>query len=217
MVTHRQPSIALPRAHSAALDHFDWLVRDVEPEQWRSATPCREWNVRQLVNHVTVQQRWLSLLLSGVSAGSVGDRLDGDLLGDDPALAFKHAAVEAESAVHDEAALDGTVRLWSGPAPARDLVSQLTMDLVVHCWDLARATGADERLPESLVAFALRELSGYADRLAPSGLFDPPAPVPNDADSQTLLLAMTGRRADAPPGAAGETGAAGVAGTGRSR
>lgn len=56
-----------------------------------------------------------------------------------------------------------------------------------------RAIGADERLPATLVAFALREISGYADRLASSGLFDLPLTVAENSDSQTRLLALTGR------------------------
>jgi hypothetical protein len=75
------------------------------------------------------------------------------------------------------------------------------MDTVVHAWDLARAIGADTRLPDPLVSFALRELSGYADRLAASGLFDPPLPVPAHADSLTRLLALTGRDPGAVSGA----------------
>lgn len=194
MVTHRKISPHLPRVYGAALDQFAPLVRSVEPEQWGRPTPCRRWTVRDLVNHVTVQQRWLALLISGVSAASVGESLDGDQLGNDPALAFKKAAVEVEDALRRPGALDGTVNLWGGPAPARHLVSQMAMDLVVHSWDLARATAADERMPAMLVSFALREVSAYADRLADSGLFDPPLPVPDDADSQARLLGLTGRR-----------------------
>lgn len=198
MVTQRQTFSAPPRVHSLALDRFAQLVGAVEPEQWGLPTPCRRWTVRDLVNHVTVQQRWLALLLSGSSAAAVGDRLDGDQLGDDPVLAFKRAAAEAEQAVSAAGTCSGAVELWTGPAPARHLVSQLVMDLVVHGWDLAHAIGADERLPAPLVAFALRELSAYTERLAVSGLFDPPLAVPDGADSQTRLLALTGRHCGPP-------------------
>ncbi|MEY9878411.1 uncharacterized protein (TIGR03086 family) [Streptacidiphilus sp. MAP12-33] len=193
MVTQRQKPLSLSCAYDAALDHFGRLVRGVEPDRWGEPTPCRLWTVRDLVNHVTVEHLWLPVLLAGTPATGVGDSLDGDHLGTDPVLAFKRAAAGAQDAVHELHALDGTVRLWSGPAPARHLVSQLTMDTVVHSWDLARATGADERLPAPLIAFALQELFGYADRLAGSGLFDPPLPVPEGADPQTRLLALTGR------------------------
>jgi uncharacterized protein (TIGR03086 family) len=194
MVTYRQDDArALPQHYGAALDHFGRLVRQVEPEQWSLPTPCRAWSVRDLVNHVTVQQLWVPPLLAGASAVSLADLLTGDRLGEDPALAWKRAAAEAEEAVHGKGALDGTVTLSQGPALAAHLCSQLAMDTVVHAWDLARATGADERLPDILVSFALREVSGYAHRLSASGLFHAPQPVAPDADSQTRLLALTGR------------------------
>ncbi|WP_243640312.1 TIGR03086 family metal-binding protein [Streptacidiphilus pinicola] len=188
----------MPRVHCAALNLFGLLVREVEPDQWGLPTPCRLWNVGDLVNHVAVQEQWLALLLSGAPAAAVGDRLDGDQLGDDPVLSFKRAATEAKEAIQATETLDSTVTLWSGPAPARDLVSQLTMDLVVHSWDLARAIGTDEGLPALLVAFALWEVSDYADRLTGSGLFDPPLPVPEGPGWQTRLLALTGRQAGTP-------------------
>ncbi|WP_037607049.1 TIGR03086 family metal-binding protein [Streptacidiphilus rugosus] len=194
MVTYRQDDTqTLPQHYGAALDHFGRLVRQVEPEQWGLPTPCRAWSVRDLVNHATVQQLWVPPLLAGANAVSLADLLTGDQLGDDPALAWKRAAAEAEEAVHGKRALDGTVTLWHGPALAAHLCSQLAMDTVVHAWDLARAIGADDRLPHLLVAFALREVSGYADRLSASGLFDAPVRLAPDADSQTRLLALTGR------------------------
>ncbi|SEK47433.1 TIGR03086 family metal-binding protein [Streptacidiphilus jiangxiensis] len=204
MVTHRQKSLPLTCAYDSAMDHFGRLVRGVTPDQWGEPTPCRLWTVRNLVNHVTVEHLWLPALLAGTPATAVGDSLDGDRLGSDPVLAFKRAATEAQDSVHELHALDGTVRLWSGRARARHLVSQLTMDTVVHSWDLARAVGADERLPAPLISFALQELSEYADRLASSGLFDAPLPLTEDSEPQTRLLALTGRRgspyADPPRG-----------------
>ncbi|MBF9072016.1 TIGR03086 family protein [Streptacidiphilus sp. NEAU-YB345] len=183
----------LAQQYGAALDQFGRLVRLVEPQQWGLPTPCRQWTVRDLVNHVTVEQRWVPPLLAGTPATAVGDRLEGDLLGSDPVLAWKQAAAEAEEAVHADGALERTVRLWEGPALAAHLCSQLAMDTVVHSWDLARAIGADERLPGGLVAFALREVSAYPDRLAGSGLFDSPRAVLPGSDAQTRLLALTGR------------------------
>ncbi|SEM03807.1 TIGR03086 family metal-binding protein [Streptacidiphilus jiangxiensis] len=194
MVTYRRDDAhALPQNYTAALDLFGRLVRQVDPGQWGLPTPCRRWTVRDLVHHVTVQHLWVPPLLAGVPAAVVDDRVDGDRHAEDPVLAWKRASAEAEEAVHTKGALDRPVTLWTGPAPATHLCSQLAMDTVVHAWDLARAIGADTRLPDPLVSFALRELSGYADRLAASGLFDRPRPVPAHADSQTRLLALTGR------------------------
>jgi uncharacterized protein (TIGR03086 family) len=198
MVTLRQNTAPLPRHYSAALEHFGRLVHLVGADQWRLPTPCRLWTVRDLVDHVVQQQLWLPPLLAGTPAAEVSDRLDGDLLGGDPPRAWDEAAAAAEDAVRAGRALDHTVRLWEGPVRAGHLCSQLVMDTVVHSWDLAHAIGGDEHLPDPMVAFALRELSGYADRLPNTGLFDRPLPVPPNGGSQTRLLALTGRRADAP-------------------
>ena len=70
----------------------------------------------------------------------------------------------------------------------------MTADAVVHTWDLSRAIGADERLPESLVAAALREVEPYAGALEGSGLFAAPVQPPAGADAQTRLLCLLGRR-----------------------
>jgi uncharacterized protein (TIGR03086 family) len=185
----------LPGVYDAALELFGRQVRRIRSRQWRLPTPCTLWTVRELVNHVTVEELWVPVLLSGTPVGAMGRLLEGDQLGDDPVLAWKRAAAEAEAAVHEEGALHGTVALWDGPAPAAYLCSQLAMDAIVHSWDLARAVGSDEHLPPPLVAFAEREVTGYAERLAWTGLFAPPVPVAPDADAQTQLLALTGRRA----------------------
>ena len=197
MVTKRQDDAdTLPQHYGAALDHFGHLLRQVEPHQWGHRTPCRHWSVRALANHVIVQQLWVPPLLAGTPAVALADREGTDVLGAAPVLAWKRAATLAEEAVHTGGALDRTVVLSAGPASAAHLCSQIAMDTVVHAWDLARALGAEERLPDPLVEFALRELSGYADRLAATGLFDPPLSVPQGADPQTRLLALTGRSAE---------------------
>ncbi|SEL27500.1 TIGR03086 family metal-binding protein [Streptacidiphilus jiangxiensis] len=196
MVTDRQDDAdTLPQHYSAALDHFGHLVRQIEPYQWGHRTPCRQWSVRALVNHVIVQQLWVPPLLAGTPAVALADREGTDALGPAPVLAWKRAATLAEEAVHTTGALDRTVVLWAGSASAAHLCSQIAMDTVVHAWDLACGLGAEERLPDPLVDFALRELSGYADRLPATGLFDPPLSAPHGADPQTRLLALTGRSA----------------------
>lgn len=64
----------------------------------------------------------------------------------------------------------------------------------MHTWDLSRGIGADDRLPDGLVEFALKEVMPYADGLAASGLFAAPLDVPAGANAQTRLLALVGRK-----------------------
>ena len=67
-----------------AVDGFGAHVRAVGAGQWHDPTPDTEWDVRMLVNHVTVEQLWVPPLVGGKSVADVGSALDGDQLGDDP-------------------------------------------------------------------------------------------------------------------------------------
>ncbi|GGU23736.1 TIGR03086 family metal-binding protein [Streptomyces lavendofoliae] len=189
------PSTLLAR-HGEALDLFGARVHAVRADQWDAPTPCTEWTVRDLVNHLTAEQLWVPpLVQERRTVEQVGDAYEGDVLGDDPVGAWDLAAARSRDAFLEKGALDRTAHLSSGPTPVPAYCSQMIADLVVHAWDLSRAIGADERLPRDLVDFAVREVSPYADSLADSGLFAPPVDPPRGADEQTRLLAMVGREA----------------------
>ncbi|HEX7097018.1 MAG TPA: TIGR03086 family metal-binding protein [Acidimicrobiales bacterium] len=181
--------------HGRALASFGRLVHAVRPEQWGAPTPCRDWDVRALVNHLVVEQLWVPEMLAGRTVAEVGDRFDGDQLGDDPVAAWDRAVEGVLAAVAEPGALTRTVHLSYGDVPAEHYCAEMTWDATVHSWDLARAIGADDRLDPSLVEFALSVVEAQAAQLAASGLFDPPIDVPADADQQTRLLALVGRRA----------------------
>ncbi|MGW7099401.1 TIGR03086 family metal-binding protein [Streptomyces sp. NPDC054838] len=186
----------LLRQHAQALRLFGARVRAITAEQWGAPTPCAEWTVRDLVNHVTGEQLWVPpLLTEGRTVGEVGDELSGDLLGEHPVVAWERAAVAAHSAFAAPGALGRTVKLSYGAVLGSAYCSEVTADCVVHAWDLSRAIGADERMPEGLVEFSLKEVLPYADALAPSGMYAEPLEVPPGADAQTRLLGLLGRRA----------------------
>lgn len=161
-------------AHAAALDLFGRRVHDILDDQWDHPTPCTDWNVRDLVAHLVSEQLWAPPLLAGETMESVGDALDGDLLGEDPVGAWEAAARGAREAFAAPGALDRTVELSYGPSDADHYCGQMTTDLIIHAWDLARGIGATEHLPAELVAFADRETAPYADDLSGSGVFAPP-------------------------------------------
>lgn len=175
-------------------DRFDDLVRQVG-ERWHAPTPCTDWDVRALVNHLTVEQLWVPPLLDGATTAEVGDRFEGDQLGDDPVAAWDAAIAAARQAWREPGALDRTVHLSYGETPAVRYLGEMAGDLAVHGWDLARALGVVDRIDGETVEFLLEEWGGQLDRLAASGLFAPPVPVPESADPQTRLLAALGRAA----------------------
>lgn len=174
---------------------FDRRVRAVRADQWRDPTPCTEWDVRALVDHLVVEQLWAPLLLDGATIADVGDRFDGDQLGDDPVAAWESAAAAAREAFAAPGALRRSVELSYGHRPADGYCQEMTMDLTVHAWDLARGIGADERLDEELVREVLGFIEPQVEELTGTGLFAPPVAVGEDTDAQTRLLALLGRRA----------------------
>ncbi|MEU8877957.1 TIGR03086 family metal-binding protein [Streptomyces javensis] len=180
--------------HSEALDLFTERVHAIRPDQWDDPTPCTEWTVRDLVNHLAVEQMWVPpLVREGASVGDQSDALEGDLLGDDPVATWDVVATAARDAFREPGALDRMVDLSYGESPATHYCAQMTADAAVHAWDLARAIGADERIPKPLVDFSVREVAPYAVDLEESGLFAAPVEPPAGADAQTRLLALLGR------------------------
>lgn len=185
--------IRLTEAHEL----FGSRVHAVRDDQWEAGTPCSEWTVRDLVNHLVSEQLWVPpLVRDGCMIEEVGDTFEGDMLGSDPAVCWDTAARAARDAFTAPGALDRIVHLSYGDTPAADYCGQMIADLVVHTWDLSRAIGADERLPDDLLGFAVREVTPYAAELAKSGLFAEAEAVepPPGADPQTKLLCLLGRR-----------------------
>ncbi|MFC8124972.1 TIGR03086 family metal-binding protein [Streptomyces sp. NPDC057302] len=181
--------------HAAALDLFTDRVHAIGADQWDAPTPCADWSVHDLVDHLNTEQLWVPpLVRDGATIASVGDAFDGDLLGPDPVASWDTASAAAQEAFRAPGALYRTVHLSFGDTAADFYCGQMITDLVVHAWDLSRAIGADETLPDDLVAFSLGEITPYAADLAKSGLFAPAVEPPRDADAQTRLLSLLGRR-----------------------
>ena len=178
-----------------AVDEFDKRVQAISEDQWDGDTPCTEWSVRDLVNHVVNEDRWVKPLIEGKTIAEVGSALDGDLLGDDPKGAWKEAAEESIGAASSEGALTATCHVSFGDIPGEEYLSQVLSDNVVHSWDLARGVGADDRLDTELVDFTHAYLAPQIEAWRSAGAVGPALEVPDDADAQTKLLAMMGRKA----------------------
>lgn len=177
-----------------AVDEFDRRVSAIADDQWSDPTPCRDWNVRDLVNHIVSEDLWAPPLLTGMTLEEVGDRYDGDVLGDDPRATWAAARDGALAAVAD-AADDQPVHTSMGVITAAEYLGQLYADHLIHAWDLARAVGADERLDPELVDHCYRQSLPYEELMKASGAFgDKVVPSP-DAGIQEKLLAVYGRRA----------------------
>lgn len=183
----------VPELYRRAMDGFGALLHDVRDDQWAAPTPCTDWTVRDLANHVIGENRWVPPLMAGRTVEDVGDALDGDLLGDDPGRAWDEAAAAALAAAREPGALERTVHLSFGDFPGRYYIGQVLSDHVIHAWDLARALGADEELDPELVQFAYDELVPQFEEWRKGGAFGSKVEVDEGADLQTKLLAEAGR------------------------
>lgn len=184
-----------PVAHYLqALAANERRVQRITEEQWVASTPCTEWSVRDLANHLAGEHHWAQELLAGRTMADVGDRLDGDLLGDDPVWGFEESVGVARSAVQAPGAMDGTCHLSFGDTPAPEYVGQLLVDEVVHGWDLAVATGQDATLDPTLVAVCWESLQPAREMIRASSAFGDEVEVDPDAPLQTRLLGLLGRR-----------------------
>lgn len=188
----------LVELHGRCGRRFAALVAGVGPEQRHDSTPCSEWDVRTLVHHLLYEQLWVPLLFEGLTIEQVGDRFDGDLLGDDasawPGL-LASSVEEAHAVVAQPGTLERTVHLSFGDVSAQEYVIQLTADLAIHAWDLARATGQDAALDPGAVALLLPWTEANADLVAGSGMFGTVIDVGPDAPEDVRLLGLLGRRA----------------------
>jgi uncharacterized protein (TIGR03086 family) len=176
-----------------ALEGFGRRLELVGPDGWSGSTPCDDWDVRALVNHVLAELLWVPPLLAGQTIEEVGDRFDGDVIGDDPLAAWDAAAAEALAAAEVDGAQERTVHLSFGDFPGSEYLGQVTSDVVIHTWDLAQSLGADAALGDSLVVFVEAFLGPQIDAWRSAGAFGPAVEGSGDVDAQAALLARTGR------------------------
>ena len=151
--------------HARSVDEWLDKVRAVPADRWSAPTPCSDWDVRALVNHIVGEDRWTTPMVEGQTIEQVGSRFDGDLLGADPVQEAEAAGKEAVAAFTAPDAMERTVHLSFGDHPAELYAWQLTADHLVHGWDLAAAAGIDRSFSPELVGpvaewFAAQE-EGY--------------------------------------------------------
>jgi uncharacterized protein (TIGR03086 family) len=131
----------IAHAHRRTLEDTGRLVAGVRDDQWNRPTPDDGWDVRTLIGHVVAGNLWAAELASGRIIADVGDRLDGELLGDDPVGAFRESAAAAAAAFEAPGALDAPCAVSYGPVPGSLYAGHRLVEVVVHGWDLAVATG----------------------------------------------------------------------------
>jgi uncharacterized protein (TIGR03086 family) len=185
-------------AFEHAVASTDEIVKAVPVGQLDAPTPCTEWDVRTLLNHV-IGTLWLAEGLFGDQAPrypmAPGGLPQADLAGGDPAAAYAEAAAAALAAARAGDALTRVHVTPLGEMPGPALAGFTTLDILVHGWDLATATGQPADLDGRLAAHAL----GFAEQAlatpeSRAGRIGPAMPVAADAPLTERLVAFLGRR-----------------------
>lgn len=177
-----------------ALAATEALVAGVGTDQWSDPTPCGDWTVRELLNHLVGGDRLFVDVLRGGSMPPLSVRSAIDHLGDDPVVAYRDAAAALTEAFEQPGVLEQMFPLPIGVVPGIAALHLRTVETLVHGWDIARATGQASMFPDDL---AEQELHFTADRLRdlpPERTpFGPPQPVSADAPAIDRLAALLGR------------------------
>ena len=122
---------------------------------------------------------------------AVGGELGG--LGDDPAAAFNDGVADLRKAFAEEGALDRIVAAPFGPQPGRALVAMRVNEMLLHAWDVARATGQPTDLAPDLAAPAIEQFRAMRASGRGAGMFADPQPAPEGASPMDQLAAAAGR------------------------
>ncbi|MER7133251.1 TIGR03086 family metal-binding protein [Streptosporangium saharense] len=175
-------------------DIFAAKVAAVEPDRWSDPSPCAEWTARDVVGHIVdmhaVMLRPLGRSLS--PAPSVAE---------DPLAAFVAARADVEALLDDPATAGREVDTPGGRMTVERHVDQVvSVDMVLHGWDLARATGQDDTIDPAEVEAMWPGLQHLPDEMRIPGafgpgvvVFGPEVKVPDDAPLQHRLLGLLGR------------------------
>ena len=168
---------------------FDTAVRAVTPDQWGAQSPCEQWTARDLVVHVVENHRGVIASVRGGESEPLG--ADEDLR-----QAWENSSRGIGEITGDPEAVAKEMDGPTGKMPAGQIIGQfVTMDLLIHTWDLARTIGADERLDEDSVHQAYEALKPMDAMIRQPNVFGPKLEPPMGADLQTEFLYFLGRRA----------------------
>jgi uncharacterized protein (TIGR03086 family) len=179
--------------HKRTVETFLERVEAIGDDGWSAPTPCPDWVVRALFNHVVGEDRWTAPLLGGSTIAEVGDRFEGDLLGADPVGSANDAAAEAVAAVGYQLPAGGTVHLSYGDEDMAEYVRQLAADHLIHGWDVAVATGGDTSLDPELVDAVAAWFADREQLYRGAGVIGARVELGGGDDPASRLLAGFGR------------------------
>lgn len=159
------------------------LVDTISAEQWSVPTPCTEWDLWTLTDHLRTGQQAFTGILTGHSAAR-------------PAADFRNSATALVDAFRLPGVLERIVELPVGAVPGSVALHLQTVEHPVHGWDIATATGRRTEFPDDAVEAAIEFSRGLLTQIpaGPGGPFEPSQPAPATAPAIDRLAALLGRK-----------------------
>jgi len=178
--------------YQRALDGFEAVLCAIPADGWDAPSPCTQWSVRDVAGHMIGGQRMIRDLAAGVPPENV-NIAPGRFAASDPIEGWRAARKECGGAL-TPAALRRPIPFGKlGEVPLRDFLDGYILEILVHTWDIAQATGQATGLDPDLVHHAFATARVIARPLREAGLLGPERPAPRRADELTRLLAFMGR------------------------
>ena len=195
----QQQTLNLVELYEGTTRHVYNILSRIKQDQADSPTPCTEWDVHDLVNHLVGGAEMAAGCLSGnppnIPFGSSISSYtqEGDLA--KLAQVYRELTAKALSVAKSPGALEGKVATPIGKMPGSMFLSACCMDNIIHCWDLAKATGQDTRLDPQAVEVSYQMFVPDAmDQGRPVGFIGPLISIPEDATIQDKLIGYSGRQ-----------------------
>jgi uncharacterized protein (TIGR03086 family) len=188
----KEPTMDLLDLDRKALEVTRAFVHGTTLSQLGLPTPCAEWDVRALLNHVLGNNH---LYAAAASREEVDwSTRDHDRVGDDPHGSYDRSAALV-TAAFDGTDLAGDVHMPFGVLPAAQAVAVHFVDVLVHGWDLAVGTGQHPALPDDLAEAALGIVAAYPPEVwGTPQFFADKVPVQSDDPPYVRLVALVGRQ-----------------------
>ena len=181
-------------AYQGAVRQLLSKLAAVTANQHNSSTPCSEWNVQALVNHTIAVQHFANSVLTGAAA-------DPSAMGDVARPLPSEGAETALKAITDTTLatlrsidLAATVETPFGAMPGGQFIMVPITDMIVHSWDLAKATSQNTTLDSGLAELGYNVLVPIAPMGRQNGAFGPEVSVPETASFQDRMLGVSGRQ-----------------------
>jgi uncharacterized protein (TIGR03086 family) len=171
----------------STFQHARGVIAGVRPDQLDDPTPCPDWTVRDLLDHMIS-------VVAGMGAAAAGGQREQFVLAADPAAQFDTTSATAMAVWRTPGVLDQVVDFGAGPMPGRVVAGINVLDTATHTWDLATATGQSAKLPDDVALAALEASMQIISPEIRPGRFAPECVAADGAGPTERLVAYLGRQ-----------------------